>query len=185
MLTSLPRLLLLGVLFLVVAAGLLWMSGGRDPVPESCREGSRALEAQDYNAAIDSFLACIDTGELEDDLLADVYYALGGASFAKGKYFQAVQDYSAAIEINPEHAWAYNNRCWTYGLMRRPEDALEDCNEALRRLPNQPEVLDSRALAYWQLGEIEKAKEDLARARQRSTSLPLPEDRIKEFEAMF
>ena len=63
--------------------------------------------------------------------------------------------------------------------------ALHDCNEALRMLPDQPEVLDSRALAYWQLGETGKARADLARAREIDPGLPTPEDRFDQFEEMF
>lgn len=185
MLMSLPRLLLLGVVFLALAAALLWFAGGRPGVPEACLEGNRAMESRDYGTAIDRFIACIDSGELPDELLADAYYALGGASFARGKHLQAVQDYSTAIEIDPNHGWAYNNRCWAYGILRRPEDALRDCNEALRLLPNTPQILDSRALAYWHLGDLDKAAADLNRARQVDASVPTPEVRFKEFEALF
>ena len=69
--------------------------------------------------------------------------------------------------------------------LRQSTEALEDCNEALRLLPDQPEVLDSRALALWQLGEDAKARADLARARAIDPALPSPDERLRQFEDMF
>ncbi len=69
--------------------------------------------------------------------------------------------------------------------MHRAELALEDCDEALRLLPDQPEILDSRALAYWLLDDTDKARQDLERAHQLDPSSPTWEERIREFEEMF
>ena len=69
--------------------------------------------------------------------------------------------------------------------MRRAEEALQDCDEALRLLPDQPEILDSRALAYWLLGDKDKARRDLERAHQLDPSVPTWDERFKEFERLF
>ena len=92
---------------------------------------------------------------------------------------------SEAIHLSPNHAWAYNNRCWSYGLLRRAEKALHDCDETLRLLPNQPEILDSHALAYWLLDDKDKARQDLERTHQLDPSSPTWEERFREFEEMF
>ena len=60
-----------------------------------------------------------------------------------------------------------------------------DCDEALRLLPEQPEILDSRALANWLLGEPGKARRDLERARELDSSVPVWQERFREFEGMF
>ena len=65
------------------------------------------------------------------------------------------------------------------------EEALLDCDVALRLLPDRPEILDSRALAYWLLGDKEKARQDLERAHQLDSSSPTWEERFREFEEMF
>ncbi len=54
--------------------------------------------------------------------------------------------------------------------MHRAEEALEDCDEALRLLPDQPEILDSRALAYWLLDDKDKARRDLERRASSQSS---------------
>jgi hypothetical protein len=52
-------------------------------------------------------------------------------------------------------------------------------------LPDEPSILDSRALAYWLTGKHEKARQDLERSRQIDPSLPLWQERFHEFEGMF
>ena len=110
---------------------------------------------------------------------------LGIAYSAKGSHNQAIKDFTEAIHLRPDHAWAYNNRCWSYGIMHRAEEALDDCDKALRLLPDQPEILDSRALAYWLLDDKDKARQDLERAHQLDPSSPTWEERSREFEEMF
>ena len=184
MLMNLPRLLVYGAILAGLALVLLWYSASQQGLPQPCRDGESALQGGDYSAAIDHLLLCIESGELDDKTLAEVYHVLGQAYFAKGQYFQAIDDWTTAIELVPNHAWSYNNRCWAYGLQRRPEDALKDCNQALRLLPNQPQILDSRAFAHWQLGDFDSARADLARARQVDGKLPTAEERFVEFEAL-
>ena len=69
--------------------------------------------------------------------------------------------------------------------MHRAEEALDDCDKALRLLPDQPEILDSRALAYWLLDDKDKARQDLERAHRLDPSSPTWEERSREFEEMF
>jgi len=182
----LPRWLLLGLFMIVVAAlAMTFWNVKRVNIPEDCQKAGSALEANDYNIAIDHYLLCLDAGELPTEILAQVYYGLGIAYSAKGSHNRAIVDYTEAIHLRPDHAWAYNNRCWSYGLLRRAEVALDDCNEALRLLPDQPEILDSRALVYWLLDDKDKARQDLERAHQLDPSSPTWEERFREFEEMF
>jgi tetratricopeptide (TPR) repeat protein len=48
----------------------------------------------------------------------------------------AIEDYSAAIAINPVYALAYNNRGYVYEAQGRKEDAIADfkaCFFSIRR----------------------------------------------------
>ncbi len=172
-------------MIVVAALAMTFLSVKRVKIPEDCQRAGSALEANDYNLAIYHYLICLDVGELPTEILAQVYNGLGIAYSAKGKHNQAIKDYSEAIHLRPNHAWAYNNRCWSYGLLHRAEEALHDCDEALRLLPDQPEFLDSRALAYWLLDDKDKARHDLDQAHQLDPSSPTWEVRIREFEEMF
>ena len=185
MFPRLPRWLFLGLLL----AGGLFLLSLFSPmsldVPDECRTAENAMEDQDFDRAIEYYFLCLEARELPETMQAYVFYSLGNAYSAKGNHHQAIEDYSEAILLDPTHGWAYNNRCWSRGLLRQSTEALQDCDEALRLLPDRPAILDSRALAYWQLGELDLARQDLARAREVDASFPTPEDRFRQFEAMF
>ncbi len=181
-----PRWLQLGLIMIAIAALVMtYLSVRRVEIPEDCQKAVSALEAKDYDLAIDHYLLCLDAGELPTEIRAGVYYGLGIAESAKGDHDQAIEDYSEVIHLIPNHGWAYNNRCWSYGQLHRPREALSDCDEALRLLPDEPAILDSRALAYWLLNDKDKARQDLERARQLAPSSPTWEERFREFEELF
>lgn len=177
----LPIALALGA---AIALFALYRSVPTD-LPADCIVAGKAMEGEDYDLAIDNYLHCLEAEELPPKLQAWIFLQLGNASSAKENYHQAIEDYSEALSLDPSLGWAYNNRCWSRGLLHQSTEALHDCDEALRLLPDQPEVLDSRALAYWQLGEEVKSRADLTRARAIDPSLPTPEERFGEFEEMF
>ena len=182
---KLPRWFLVGLAVIAVGAVLLLAVPERPELPEDCLEGNRALQEGDPDLAIEHYFRCIQSAELPPRILAHVFFNLGGAYAAKGNHRQAVEDYGEALRLDPEHAWAYNYRCWSYGLLRRAEEALADCDKALTLLPDRPDILDSRALAYWLLDEHDKASADLEHARRIDASLPTWQDRFREFEGMF
>ncbi len=185
MFAGLPKWLLLG---LVLAAGVLLLvllSPVSPELPEDCRMAESAMEEQDHDLAIEHYFLCLEAEELPQGVQAQVFYYLGNAYSAKGNHHQAFVVYSEALYLDPSHGWAYNNRCWSRGLLRQSTEALRDCDVALKLLPDRPEVLDSRALAYWQLGEQDKAREDLARAHEIEPSFPAADERFGQFEEMF
>ena len=56
---------------------------------------------------------------------------------------------------------ALNNRCWDKALLGQDLDqALADCNAALRLRQGDPTILDSRGLAHLRRGELDKAIAD-------------------------
>jgi tetratricopeptide (TPR) repeat protein len=185
MFAGLPKWLLLG---LALAAGVMLLvlfSPVPLELPEDCGTADSAMEEQDHDRAIAHYFLCLEAAELPQGVQAQVFFNLGNAYSAKGNHHQAIEDYSEALYLDPSHGWAYNNRCWSRGLLRQSTKALSDCDEALKLLPDRPEILDSRALAYWQLGEQDKAREDLARAHEIEPSFPTADERFGQFEEMF
>ena len=86
------------------------------------------------------------------------YYNRGYAHFALRHYDKAIADYSRAIELEPKFGVAYNNR----GLSRAAagidlQQALTDTNEALKLLPLNLDVRDTKGFIYLKLGEPAKA----------------------------
>ena len=85
----------------------------------------------------------------------------GHAYQAKQDYDHATADYTEAIRIEPKFAWAFNDRCYARAIAGRElPQALADCNEALRLIPNDIHTLDSRGFVYLRLGEFDKAIAD-------------------------
>jgi len=185
MFSQLPRWLLVALILSVGLAVFALFRSMPPDLPADCAEAGAAMEAEDYDRAIDHYFLCLEAEDLPTAVQAVIFFQLGNAYSAKENPHQAIEDYSEALALDPSLGWAYNNRCWSRGLLRESTEALHDCDQALTLLPDQPEVLDSRALAYWQLGETGKARADLARAREIDPGLPSPEERFDQFEEMF
>jgi len=116
---------------------------------------------------------------------ADAYTNRGLAYIKIDNHKQAIREFDMAISADPGFFPAYHNRCLALALMGRSKEALLDCNYSLRLIPNNPLSLDSRALAYWQLDEHDKARQDLEHARQIAPSFATWQERFLQFEGMF
>jgi tetratricopeptide (TPR) repeat protein len=80
--------------------------------------------------------------------------------YETGNIEGSLEDHRRSIELMPDNADAHNASCWTKGLLGDGEGALVDCNEALRLEPGIAAMLDSRALAYYQLQQYDLALAD-------------------------
>jgi tetratricopeptide (TPR) repeat protein/predicted aspartyl protease len=76
----------------------------------------------------------------------------------------ALPNYDQWLKSHPEDSQrgiALNGRCWARGLLNRDLDkAMDDCNAALRALPRDASILDSRALIRVRRGEWKQALAD-------------------------
>ena len=95
----------------------------------------------------------IKSGKAEGADLAKAYYNRANAQLVKAEYAKAVEDYSQAIALEPSSADALHERCFARAVLAKQlEDALSDCNEALRLSPNDAETLGGRGFVYLRLG---------------------------------
>ena len=83
----------------------------------------------------------------------------------------ALRDYNKAIELNPDHAYAYNNRGVVYQKQDEVDSAIEDYNKAIELKLDNPHVYYKRGTAWLQLREWEKAKLDLTTAKKEGTDI--------------
>jgi tetratricopeptide (TPR) repeat protein len=70
---------------------------------------------------------------------------------------RALEDYSAALALNPGNAFALFNRCALYERTDRPELALPDCDEAIRLDPKLAVAYDKRGDLYNRKRDYDKA----------------------------
>jgi len=77
-----------------------------------------------------------------------------GLDFGKsGKYEKAIECFDKAIELNPNFAWAYNNRGTAHYYLKEYEKAVEDYNKAIELDPKDTRAYDNRELALSKLKE--------------------------------
>jgi tetratricopeptide (TPR) repeat protein/predicted aspartyl protease len=100
---------------------------------------------------------------------ADIRLYLGELYLRADRYGAAVEQYSDWIEVHGQQdaqmPHALNLRCWARALWNQDlGQALSDCNAALRLRPDQPEILDSRALVFLRQGKYADAIADYDRA---------------------
>jgi tetratricopeptide (TPR) repeat protein len=87
--------------------------------------------------------------------------------FEKGKnyhlnkeYDKAIEAYTKAIALDPNYAYAYNNRGVTYGKKGQYDRAIEDYNRAIAINPNYAEAYRNRGVAYYEKGQYDRIIED-------------------------
>jgi tetratricopeptide (TPR) repeat protein len=82
------------------------------------------------------------------------FYNRGYAEFALKQYEKAIADYSSAIEIEPRMGLAYNNRALSRAIAGSDlVAALADSDQALKLLPLNLEVRDTRGFIFLKLGD--------------------------------
>jgi tetratricopeptide (TPR) repeat protein len=115
--------------------------------------GNEAGAMADVKAA-DSALAPSSDKRL---VVASLYDRLGAPD-------AALPNFDSWLKSHPEDSQrgvALNGRCWVRGLLNRDLDkAMDDCNAALRALPRDAAILDSRALIRVRRGELKQALAD-------------------------
>lgn len=106
-------------------------------------DGKEDLALQDLDAAI---------AVQNDNPIA--FYNRGYVHFAKHEYALALVDYDAAIGLDPRMGLAYANRCLVRAIIGKglPE-ALSDCDVALKLMPTNPDVRETRGFIYMKLGQ--------------------------------
>lgn len=100
-----------------------------------------------------------------EPLKAISYYDRGNAYFGSASlggdpadYARAIADFDQAVALDPNLATAYNNRCWTKVIVARQlEQAVSDCDAALRINPHNIYALENRGFAYLKLGRFHDA----------------------------
>lgn len=141
------------------------------------RRGNLAGAARDYEAALkldpryaaaminlaavrsmqgrsDAAVELLDQAIAIDRRNPLAFYNRGYAEFALKQYDKAIADYGSAIEIDPGMGLAYNNRALSRAIAGADlVAALGDSDQALKLLPLNLEVRDTRGFIYLKLGD--------------------------------
>ncbi len=95
---------------------------------------------------------------------ARIFFYKGRAKSSLGKYEEAIEDYSKAIERNPQFIRAYYNRGVTNRNLRRDEEAIKDYSKAIELDPQFTVAYNNRGLSKHDLGKYQEAIKDYDKA---------------------
>ena len=96
----------------------------------------------------------------------DLSLAHNNRGIARGKLRQhddALNDFEAALNYDPEYADAFHNRAVEFARVGQLDDAITDLTEAITLRPRS-EFYRSRGVVFENLGEFAKAIEDYSQA---------------------
>lgn len=70
----------------------------------------------------------------------------------QGRFEEALKDYTAAIQLNPQHCRAFYNRAFSNDRLRRYDAAVSDYTRALEIQPGNATAYHNRASLFERLG---------------------------------
>lgn len=134
----------------------------------------RNVEALTSRAAIYSIDRKLDLAirDLDAAIAIDkdnprAFFNRGYARFALDEYPKAIADYTSAIELEPGFGLAFNNRCLARAIAGQDLlRALGDCDTALKLMPSNLDVRDTRGFIYLKLGDAALALNEYENALQ-------------------
>ena len=105
---------------------------------------------------------------------AEAYLARGDGYATNRQWDLAIADYSAALQMRPDWAEAYNNRGYAYYWQGDGDGAraLADYNKAIELRPDYAYAYNNRGAAYMAIGDPAHALRDLDRTLQLNPNLP-------------
>jgi len=79
----------------------------------------------------------------------------------KGRTEESAQLYQQLLELQPDHVIAINNLAWIMSEVQgEHQQALELAQKGLKLAPNYCDLIDTRGVIYYRLGEFDKAVAD-------------------------
>ncbi len=82
----------------------------------------------------------------------------------RGEHERAIEEFSRAIQLNPNDALAYHERGYTYSQLRKYERAIQDFTQAIQLDPFDASAYNYRGQVYSRLRDYEKAIRDFTQA---------------------
>ena len=95
---------------------------------------------------------------------AEEYFDRGNAKYDLKDYYGAISDYSKAIELNPEDAYAYYNRGLAKENIGDLSGAISDYSKAIELNPEYADAYRNRGIAKENIGDLSGACSDWRKA---------------------
>jgi len=124
------------------------------------------ISKRDFKKVID---ICNEALKVEPDFV--VFYTRGYAYAELKEFERAIEDFSKAIELDPNDAEAYYNRGLAYAKLGKYEQAIKDYDKAIELNPALADAYYNRGVAYVKLNKHEQAIEDFSKAIELNPAL--------------
>jgi len=108
------------------------------------------------------------TAELQPHTPAQAAFHAGVKAYQTGQFVEAIQSFTQAINIDPQMAPAYGNRCLAELQSGKYAQAVDDCTHALTLNPSNTDSHLNRGLAYYRLSQSQAALGDFSQALEQS-----------------
>ena len=97
---------------------------------------------------------------------APSHYVRGKEHLDEGKYEFATDEFTKAIDLNPDYSQAYNSRGIAYDKLQQYQRAIQDYDQSIRKGLNHASGYYNRGNAYSRLDQNERAIQDYDKAIQ-------------------
>jgi superkiller protein 3 len=95
---------------------------------------------------------------------AEEHFQKGNEYAQQGQFQEAIDEYLAALEIEPEHVSALTNLGVAYYNTGRLQEAITQYEKAIAIAPEDADIYSNLGAAYVQTGQMEKALEQYQKA---------------------
>jgi len=102
------------------------------------------------------------------------YVKRGQTSLEKKDYDTAISEFSEAIRLEPNNAWALSSRGYAWSMKKNYDKAIDDYNESIRLDPLNASVFNVRGNAWLEKKEYDKAIHDYDDAIRLDSKLSWP-----------
>ena len=127
---------------------------------------------KDYNKAL----------ELEKSV--EGYYNRALSFEKKTDFYQAIRDYTSAIEMDEYFPQAWYNRGRLYLLQERYDEAISDFEQILKLVPQMANARNNIGVIHAKLGNLEQAKRDFDDARRINSTNEVVQENLKLIGSM-
>ena len=129
-------------------------------------KGGTSMSKKNYPQAITHYTNAVKF----NPQMASAYHNRGLAYMIVGNYENALQDYKSVLTLDPEPVIAYANMGFIHLRQGNYSQAIQLCNSAIE-LGDTEFAHCNRGEAWLHLGEWEKARDDLTRARNEGVDI--------------
>ncbi len=138
-------------------------SKGSESIDDLLLDALYAHNNDQFDRAIELYTRIFES-QPNDYVKSVIYKHRGMAYFAQSRYQEAIDDFSASLELDPQSYKAAYYRAVVKSVLQRYSEAIEDFTLSLKINPYQHFCLFRRGQAYYHLGDYPQALSDCENA---------------------